>query len=209
MPYILCCILILVMHLITFIYILLYQRNKYLSKILDIQNEASDYADKCLYYLKENTELQKTLQKYQEEKLSNLEFLEIYGERIKYNPIYKGKRALVGDYMATSYNITKTVLQSLGFSVDVVNTYEDVVKKIKYGEHYDIIFSNNIYRHGTGADCLTELRNLPNFSTPVVILTVTADKRDYFVNKIGFDDYVVKPISQEKIIPILNNLLKN
>ena len=34
--------------------------------------------------------------------------------------------------MATSYNITKTVLQSLGFSVDVVNTYEDVVKKIKY-----------------------------------------------------------------------------
>ena len=93
MPYILCCILILVMLLITFIYILLYQRNKYLSKILDIQNEASDYADKCLYYLKENTELQKTLQKYQEEKISNLEFLEIYGERIKYNPIYKGKRA--------------------------------------------------------------------------------------------------------------------
>ena len=55
----------------------------------------------------------------------------------------------------------------------------------------------------------SELRNLPNFSTPVVILTVTADKRDYFVDKIGFDDYVVKPISQEKIIPILNKLLKN
>ena len=77
MPYILCCILILVMLLITFIYILLYQRNKYLSKILDIQNEASDYADKCLYYLKENTELQKTLQKYQEDFQKNSLILSI------------------------------------------------------------------------------------------------------------------------------------
>ena len=52
-----------------------------------------------------------------------------------------------------------------------------------------------------------KLRELENFSTPIVIHTITKDKRDYFVNTIGFDDYIVKPVTQENVKPILHRLL--
>ena len=74
--------------------------------------------------------------------------------RNKKDPIYKGKKALIGDYLSSSYTNTEKVLRSLGFSVEIVPTVNDIVEKIKYGEHYDIIFSNNIYQHGTGEECL-------------------------------------------------------
>ena len=37
----------------------------------------------------------------------------------KVEPIYKGKKALIGDYLEMSYINTKTVLENLGFEVEV------------------------------------------------------------------------------------------
>lgn len=71
---------------------------------------------------------------------------------------------------------------------------------------YDIIFSNNIYKDGTGSDCLKKLKEIKGFSTPVIIHTVEKDERDYFVNQIEFDDYIIKPITVESILPVLEKI---
>ena len=76
------------------------------------------------------------------------------------------------------------VLESLGFDVTVALSGKEVVKRVKDGEKYDIIFTNNIYRNGTGQECLEELKQIEAFNIPVVIHTLTANRRDYFVNKI-------------------------
>ena len=78
---------------------------------------------------------------------------------IKKLDTFKGKKALIGDYFAPSYYNTKMVLDSLGFEMTIVKTYYDVIEKIKKGEKYDVIFTNNIYQiGGTGPQLLKELK---------------------------------------------------
>ena len=124
-----------------------------------------------------------------------------------YDPIYKGKKALIGDYFKPSYMHTKKVLESLGFIVTVALTSKEVIERINNGEKYDVIFSNNIYNDGTGPECLTKLKQIKGFNIPVIIHTITRDARERFVNEIGFDDYIEKPVNQEDLKPILKKFL--
>ena len=84
-----------------------------------------------------------------------------------------------------------------------------------FGIHYlienhkcDIIFTNNIYKKGPkGPEMLSKLWDIEGFNIPVVIHTISDNERYYFIDVCGFDEYVVKPLSQEKIKPILDKFL--
>lgn len=120
---------------------------------------------------------------------------------------FKGKKALIGDYSPASYFNTKMVLDSLGIEYEIVSTIEDVINKIKTGNKYDIIFTNNIYiGGGIGQILLRLLKNIKEFDTPIVIHTISDNTDDYFIN-IGFDGYLKKPIKQDETIKVLRNLL--
>ena len=202
------CILgIFLLILITGIYMLISQKNKYLQAKLENQKTLKEIMDRYSFCLKENIELKKLVDLYENEKYSKIDTFSVCGGEIKKDPIYKGKKALIGDYLSSSYTNTEKVLRSLGFSVEIVPTVNDIVEKIKYGEHYDIIFSNNIYQHGTGEECLKKLKNLKNFSTPVIIHTVSKDKRDFFINTVGFNEYIVKPVTQDGVKEVLKKVL--
>ena len=105
-----------------------------------------------------------------------------------------------------SYSNTKALLEELGFIVNVAESSKYLVNKIRYGEKYDIIFSNNIYRDGTGLECLKKPKEIKGFSTPVVVHTITKNAKNYFVDEIGFDDYIEKSITKNKLIPILEKI---
>ncbi len=128
--------------------------------------------------------------------------------KLEKETIYKGKKALIGDYFKYSYLKTKKVLESLGFEITIALGYREVVKRIKEGQRYDIIFSNNIYMDGTGKQCLEELRKIEGFNIPVVVHTITEKARKKFVDEIGFDDYIVKPVTKENVKPVLKRLLQ-
>lgn len=138
--------------------------------------------------------------------------IEIDNEKISYLPLFKDKKALVGNYDYFSSEQTKKILESFGMVVDVVKTSTALMDKIKSGEKYDVIFTNNIYQIGiTGPELLKELKSIPGFNTPVVIHTIDRDKRDYYINTLGFDEYVAKPIiatDKNKTLEIKNILQK-
>ena len=93
-------------------------------------------------------------------------------------------------------------------TVDIVRSSEDIIDKIKHGYKCDIIFTNNIYKKGPkGPEMLSKLRDIEGFNIPVVIHTISDNERYYFIDVCGFDEYVVKPLSQEKIKPILDKFL--
>lgn len=117
-----------------------------------------------------------------------------------------GKKALVGDYMASSFFITEMVLDSLGIEIVNAKSSNEVLERIKNGEEYDVIFTNNIYGDGTGPDLLKKLKELDNFDIPVIIHTID-EAKDKFL-ELGFDGYLQKPIKQEEVIDLLNKLLK-
>ena len=114
--------------------------------------------------------------------------LSINNESKSYNGLYKGKKALIGNYDSFSSKQTRNMLMLFGISVDIVTTGIDIFERIKNGYQYDIIFTNNIYQIGyTGPELLHKLRALENFNTPVVIHTISRNARTHFIDDIGFD----------------------
>ena len=187
--YALLCVIIAIL-----IFFILFQRKKYSSRLSKDEKMLLDIGDKCSFYINEYNSLKNTII---EEKNANQN-----NEEKKYN----GKTALIGDNLLCSYSNTKALLEELGFIVDVAESSKYLVNKIRYGEKYDIIFSNNIYRDGTGSECLKKLKNVKGFSTPVIVHTITKDARNHFVNEIGFDDYIEKPVTKDNLIPILEKI---
>ena len=120
--------------------------------------------------------------------------------------VFKDKKALVGDYFPLSYANTKMVLESLGMKVIIEETMNGVKNRILNGEQYDVIFTNNIYRSGTGSQLLKELKEIEGFNTPIIIHTISEEPIQHFLN-LGFDGYLKKPIKQEEVIQVLKNLL--
>lgn len=56
---------------------------------------------------------------------------------------------------------------------------------------------------------MQNLRALNNFNTPVVIHTITKNARKHFVDDLGFDDYLEKPIKYSELEKVLDKFLKN
>lgn len=159
------------------------------------------------YNQREMNRMQEQIRLY-EKKEEKIPEIIICNEKVKKNPIYKGKRALVGDYVDLSYRNTISILKSFGMTVDVVHKGTDIVDKIKHGYTCDIIFTNNIYKEGyDGPTTLNKLREIEGFNIPVVIHTISENERHKFINILGFDEYVVKPLTQKNTKPILDKFL--
>ena len=134
-------------------------------------------------------------------------YIKVNGRKLEINPIYRGKRALVGDYSEDTSENTMRILKTFGLTVDIVRTSNDVIDRIKQGYKYDIIFLNNHFKNSSGAGTLASLRSIEGFNTPVIIHTASENQREKFINKEGFDDYLVKPLRQEETKIVLDRFL--
>ena len=102
--------------------------------------------DKCSFYIDEYNSLRKLF--HNEE-----EFVET-----KEDKPFKGKTALIGDSFMPSHNNRRFRLLGKYW-----RKWRILNKKIKYGKKYDIIFSNNIYKDGTGPECLKKPKEIKGF----------------------------------------------
>lgn len=128
------------------------------------------------------------------------------------NPIFRNKKAVIGNYDVFSSNELRKILESFGMNVEIFKTGSEILEKIKNGYKCDVIFTNNVYMHGIqGPELLKELRQLENFNVPIIIHTIDKDRRFYYVDNLGFDEYIAKPIftdDNEKILEIKTILEK-
>lgn len=130
-----------------------------------------------------------------------------FDEKIKYKtniPV----RALIGDYHDGSAPFTNSVLRKMGVETEIVPTARDVIDRETCGGEYEIIITNNVYSNGEkGQMVLDALKKEEKTDIPIVILTVDPDARDRYLRK-GFDEYIQKPISEEKVIEVFPRLIK-
>lgn len=63
--------------------------------------------------------------------------------------------------------------------------------------------------HCDGPETLMRLREIDNFNIPVIVLTVSKGKRDMFVNGYGFNEYMEKLLTQDKVMETLPKLFKD
>lgn len=136
--------------------------------------------------------------------------LTINKELKRYNGRFKGKTAIIGNYDNFSSQQTRKMLMLFGISVDVVSTGIDLYNRIINGYKYDIIFTNNIYQEGyDGLELLQNLKSIDDFYTPIIVHTISRNARKKFVDQLGFDEYLEKPIKYDELEKILEKFLNN
>lgn len=129
-------------------------------------------------------------------------------------PKYKTNKkikVLVGDYDTMSISNTIRVLKSMGIDTKAARSGKEIIKRIKTGEIYDLIITNNVYTKGhcDGPETLEKLREIEGFNIPVVVLTVSSGKRHLFIGEYGFDEYMCKLLTQEQVIETLPKVIGN
>lgn len=147
------------------------------------------------------------LKKIEKEQMND-QYIRLDNVKIKKKSTFNGKKVLIGDYNSDMLKHTRNIFLSLGFDVDVVYSGENIIQKILCGNNYDVIVTNNIYKNGCdGEDVMNELREIENFSTPIVVLTVSVGLRKKFIDEIKFDGYLEKMLTQQQAEEEMTRLL--
>lgn len=128
----------------------------------------------------------------------------------RYQP-NKKVSVLVGDYNKSSVSNTVCILESMGIDVNIAKSGAEIIKRIENNEKYDLIISNNIYDRGhyDGPQMLQKLKEIKSFNIPVIVLTVSENKRHLFMGEFGFDEYMTKLLTQGKVLETLPKVIKD
>ncbi len=97
------------------------------------------------------------------------------------------------------YNATNITSFTNGF---------DCINSIKNKDYYDIILLDDMMPKMSGTETLKQLKELPNFTIPVVALTANAisGMKEKYLSE-GFDSYLAKPIDKTELIKVLTEVL--
>lgn len=206
-------VLIVIFIMAFFIFLLIEKVLNLMKELRNIKKNQKEFNKINEFFIKENERLKFQISILEEEEERNMENdSTIKKEKIKYNPIYKGKKVIVGNYDKWSAEQARKILRSFGLKVDVVKTGDDIIDRIQNGYKYDIIFTNNLYKNGkyiNGKDVLNKLKDIEQFNIPVVVHTVSVGEREHFINDLKFNEYLEKPLKLDRVEEVLNKLLIN
>ena len=105
----------------------------------------------------------------------------------------------VGSKILSKYGATNIITCASGF---------ECLDRINRGEVYDVILLDDMMPKMSGVETLKKLKENPNFKIPTVALTanaITGMREKYLAD--GFDDYLAKPIEQNQLIQVMNQIL--
>ena len=120
----------------------------------------------------------------------------------------EGKIVLVADDNAINLNIAKRLLVKFGFTVETCLSGQECLDKAKE-KKYDIIFLDHMMPGMDGVETLNNLKAEHGDLCPTIALTANAsdDSRNEYM-KLGFTDYLTKPIDMNELNKILRRIYK-
>ena len=119
-----------------------------------------------------------------------------------------GVRILVVDDNTLNLKVSTKLFERYHATIECVDSGFRCIEKIQAGEKYDIILLDDMMPKMSGVETLKKLKQLPNFSTPVVALTanaITGMREKYLAD--GFNDYLAKPIEKDEMIRVFASIL--
>lgn len=117
-------------------------------------------------------------------------------------------KILIVDDNKLNVKVVLKLLTGLPYTIEECYSGQECLNKIKEGNHYDLILMDIMMPEKSGEDTLKELKNISNFTTPVIALTadVVAGANEKYLNE-GFSDYLGKPFKKEELIEKVNKVL--
>ena len=116
---------------------------------------------------------------------------------------------LIVDDVETNLYVAKGLIAPYGVKIDLSPNGFDVIKKIKDGNVYDIIFMDHMMPKMDGVETTRIIHEL-GYKRPVVALTANAlaGQADVFL-KSGFDGFISKPIDIRQLNATMNRLIRD
>ena len=162
-----------------------------------------------------NNEIVSSNNKYNENKISSYFYNKTVHEKSKekidnlhkYKPSKKVS-VLLGDYYEQMAIISNSVLESIGCKTTIVPSCEALIQEFMDNPNkYNVIITNNTYsNNGSGEEVLKVVKKIRK-DIKVIVLTVERNETKHFINIIGFDGYLEKPLDQRKAISVLTALI--
>ena len=124
------------------------------------------------------------------------------------NVDYKNKSILIVDDNKLNIKVARRSIETLNFkSIDECYNGQECLDKIKNGNYYDVILMDIMMPIMNGEKCIQELKQIPNFDTPVIALTAdaVAGSEEKYKSE-GFIDYIAKPFSKDQIKEKISNI---
>ena len=140
------------------------------------------------------------------EELTNTQKLNL-GINVK-NVDCSNKSILVVDDNKLNIKVARRSIEALGFkNIDECYNGQECLDKIKNGNKYDVILMDIMMPIMSGETCIKELKQIPNFDTPVIALTAdaVAGSEEKYKSE-GFMDYIAKPFSKDQIKEKISNI---
>ncbi len=122
---------------------------------------------------------------------------------------FSNYKVLVVDDNKLNLKVANKLLKQFNINTTLLETGMECINIIKKGEKFDLILMDDMMPIMKGSEVITRLKKVNDFHIPTVVLTANAinDMKENYL-KIGFDDYLAKPIEKQNLIDILNKYLK-
>ncbi len=127
----------------------------------------------------------------------------------KYNNYLDDKKILIIDDNTSSIKLISKILSKCNVNIDSESTGKIALDKIRKETKYDLILLDEEMPYISGEVVMKKLKNIKNFSTPVILLTKNKSipyTEEY--KESGFIDYILKPIDKDDLIEKINKYLK-
>ena len=134
--------------------------------------------------------------------------LQIIREQISQNLI--GKKVLIVDDNKLNIKVARKAILDFQFEIDECYDGQECLDKINQGNKYDLILMDIMMPNMSGETCLSKLKEMKDFNTPVIALTAdaVAGAKERYISE-GFVDYLQKPFSRDAIKEKLDLIFKD
>ena len=127
----------------------------------------------------------------------------------KYEEVYDEKKILLVDDNISTEKIISKLIKGTNIKLDYVSLGKEALDKIRGKEKYDLILLDEVMDPLDGVTVMKKFKDIRNFKANVILLT---RNNEYEYNEeyltYGFNGYLLKPISKDKLFEIIDKYLK-
>lgn len=119
------------------------------------------------------------------------------------------KKVLIVDDNTLNLKVATKLLEKYHLNIETVDNGIDCIQKIKNHHSYDLLLLDDMMPNKSGVEVLKELKEMDDFHIPTIALTANAisGMREEYL-KMGFDDYLSKPINKEELDHLIRKYLE-
>lgn len=120
---------------------------------------------------------------------------------------YINKRVLVVDDSEAGLKIADKIFSKIPIDYNTCESGKECLDLIRNKEKYDLILMDGEMEYMSGSEVMRKLKQVKGFDTKVILITNNSAEYNDDYLKDGFTDYIVKPLSREKIDNIISKYL--